>query len=110
VGPQTMLDAIERIATVTTKKLSVQPNAGKPQSIEGRNLYLCSPEYMATYARKFVQYGVRIVGGCCGTTPLHIKAMRGAVRSAGNVTRSQGASSPGIVAGGAQVPAIELEK
>jgi homocysteine S-methyltransferase len=81
VGPQTMLDAIERIASVTSKKLSVQPNAGKPQNIEGRNLYLCSPEYMASYARKFVQYGVRIVGGCCGTTPLHIKAMRGAVRS-----------------------------
>ena len=81
VGPQTMLDAIERIASVTSKQLSVQPNAGKPQNIEGRNLYLCSPEYMASYARKFVQYGVRIIGGCCGTTPLHIKAMRGAVRS-----------------------------
>src|SRR5215813_4275956 len=81
VGPQTMLDAIERIANVTSKKLSVQPNAGKPRSIEGRNMYLCSPEYMATYARKFVQHGVRIVGGCCGTTPMHIKAMRGAVRS-----------------------------
>jgi homocysteine S-methyltransferase len=81
VGPQTMLDAIERIASVTAKKLSVQPNAGRPQNIEGRNLYLCSPEYMASYARKFVQYGVRIVGGCCGTTPQHIKAMRGAVRS-----------------------------
>jgi homocysteine S-methyltransferase len=81
VGPQTMLDAIERIASVTAKKLSVQPNAGRPQHIEGRNLYLCSPEYMASYARKFVQYGVRIVGGCCGTTPQHIKAMRGAVRS-----------------------------
>src|SRR5262245_22876515 len=79
VGPQTMLDAIERISAITSKRLSVQPNAGKPQNIEGRNLYLCSPEYMASYARKFVQYGVRIVGGCCGTTPLHIKAMRGAV-------------------------------
>src|SRR6185503_20266644 len=58
VGPQTMLDAIERIANVTAKKLSVQPNAGKPRSIEGRNIYLCSPEYMASYARKFVQHGV----------------------------------------------------
>ena len=81
VGPQTMLDAIERIAEVTAKKLSVQPNAGKPQNIEGRNLYLCSPEYMASYARKFVQYGVGIIGGCCGTTPQHVKAMRGAIRS-----------------------------
>jgi homocysteine S-methyltransferase len=81
VGPQTMLDAVERIAAVTTKRLSVQPNAGRPQNIEGRNLYLCSPEYMASYARKFVQYGVRVIGGCCGTTPLHIKAIRGTVRA-----------------------------
>jgi homocysteine S-methyltransferase len=83
VGPQTMLDAVERISTVTGKKLSVQPNAGKPQLIEGRNIYLCSPEYMASYAKKFVQHGVRIVGGCCGTTPQHIKAIRTAVQSHG---------------------------
>jgi methionine synthase I (cobalamin-dependent)/5,10-methylenetetrahydrofolate reductase len=83
VGPQTMLDAIERIAAVTTKKLSVQPNAGKPKNVEGRNIYLCSPEYMASYAKKFVQYGVRIVGGCCGTTPRHIKAIRAAVQGHG---------------------------
>jgi homocysteine S-methyltransferase len=83
VGPQTMLDAIERVAGVTAKKLSVQPNAGKPQNIEGRNIYLCSPEYMASYAKKFVQYGVRIVGGCCGTTPQHIKAIRASVQGHG---------------------------
>ena len=81
VGPQTMLDIIERIAGVTSRKLSVQPNAGKPKIVEGRNIYLCSPEYMASYAKKFVRYGVRLVGGCCGTTPQHIKAIRGAVRS-----------------------------
>jgi methionine synthase I (cobalamin-dependent)/5,10-methylenetetrahydrofolate reductase len=84
VGPQTMLDSIERIANVTSKKLAVQPNAGKPRNIEGRNIYLCSPEYMASYAKKFVQYGVRIVGGCCGTSPQHIKAMSAAVRSHGS--------------------------
>jgi homocysteine S-methyltransferase len=61
--------------------LSVQPNAGKPKNIEGRNIYLCSPEYMASYAKKFVRYGVRLVGGCCGTTPQHIKAIRAAVKS-----------------------------
>src|SRR5262249_30527061 len=83
VGPQVMLDAIERIANVTSKKLSVQPNAGKPRSVEGRNIYLGSPEYMASYAKKSVQYGVRIVGGCCGTTPQHIKAIRTAVKSVG---------------------------
>src|SRR6185436_1094260 len=80
VGPQAMLDAIERIANATSKKLSAQPNAGKPRSIEGRNIYLCSPEYMASYARKLVQHGVRIIGGCCGTTPEHIKAIRTAVQ------------------------------
>src|SRR5215468_2888506 len=80
VGPHTMLDAIERIAAVTSKKLSVQPNAGKPRNIEGRNIYLCSPDYMASYAKKFVQHGVRIVGGCCGTTPQHIRAIRTAVQ------------------------------
>src|SRR4029450_204730 len=92
VGPQTMLDTIERVANVTSKKLSVQPNAGKPRNIEGRNIYLCSPEYMASYAKRFVQYGVRIVGGCCGTTPQHIKAIRGAVRS---VSPGGRLSSPG---------------
>src|SRR5206468_4696523 len=83
VGPQTMLESIERIAIVTSKKLSVQPNAGKPRNVEGRNIYLGSPEYMPSYAKKFVQYGVRVVGGCCGTTPQHIRAIRTAVKSAG---------------------------
>jgi methionine synthase I (cobalamin-dependent)/5,10-methylenetetrahydrofolate reductase len=83
VGPQAMLDAIERIANATSKKLSAQPNAGKPRSIEGRNIYLCSPEYMASYARRLVEHGVRIVGGCCGTTPEHIQAIRKAVQGHG---------------------------
>src|SRR4029078_6170593 len=83
VGPPTMLDPIERIANLTSKKLSAQPNAGQPRSIEGRNIYLCSPEYMASDAKKFVQHGVRIVGGCCGTTPDHIKAIRSAVQVPG---------------------------
>jgi homocysteine S-methyltransferase len=83
VGPQAMLDAIERIANATSKKLSAQPNAGKPRSIEGRNIYLCSPEYMASYARRLVEHGVRIVGGCCGTTPEHIKAIRKAIQGHG---------------------------
>jgi homocysteine S-methyltransferase len=92
VGPQTMLEAIERIEVVTSKKLSVQPNAGKPRSIEGRNIYLCSPEYMASYAKRFVQHGVRIVGGCCGTTPEHISAIRTAIKGHG-LTGSRGTKS-----------------
>lgn len=80
VGPVAMLEAIERIRRVTDRPLAAQPNAGIPRSIEGRNIYLCSPEYMASYARKFVNSGVGLVGGCCGTTPDHIKAMKAALR------------------------------
>ena len=82
VGPAPMLDTIERMAAVTGRTLSAQPNAGQPRDVEGRNIYLCSPEYMASYARRFVQHNVRLVGGCCGTTPEHIRQMTAAVRSA----------------------------
>jgi methionine synthase I (cobalamin-dependent)/5,10-methylenetetrahydrofolate reductase len=81
VGPAAMLETIERIARVATKRLSAQPNAGRPREIEGRNIYLCSPEYMASYARRFINAGVRLVGGCCGTTPEHIRHIKLAVRA-----------------------------
>ncbi|MEZ5283638.1 MAG: homocysteine S-methyltransferase family protein [Vicinamibacterales bacterium] len=81
VGPAPMLETLERIAGVVSVPLSAQPNAGKPRDIEGRNLYLCSPDYMASYARRFVALGVRLVGGCCGTTPDHIRQIHLAVRS-----------------------------
>ena len=80
VGPVARLDAMERVRAVTTAPLSAQPNAGMPRSVEGRNIYLCSPEYMASYAKKFVEVGVALVGGCCGTTPEHIHAMKGRLR------------------------------
>jgi methionine synthase / methylenetetrahydrofolate reductase(NADPH) len=80
VGPVAMLDAIERVRAVTSLPLAAQPNAGMPRSVEGRNIYLCSPEYMASYARKFVAAGVQLIGGCCGTTPDHIRAMKSALR------------------------------
>ncbi|HEY4677728.1 MAG TPA: bifunctional homocysteine S-methyltransferase/methylenetetrahydrofolate reductase, partial [Candidatus Angelobacter sp.] len=82
VGPVAMLEAIERIRRLTDKPLAAQPNAGIPRSIEGRNIYLCSPEYMASYARKFVNAGVNLVGGCCGTTPEHTRSMKSALRMA----------------------------
>jgi len=82
VGPGPMLETIERMEAVTPLKLSAQPNAGKPRDVEGRNIYLCSPEYMASYARRFVLHNVRVVGGCCGTTPEHIRQMKAAVRGA----------------------------
>ncbi len=80
VGPVAMLDAMERVRAVTTAPLSAQPNAGMPRSVEGRNIYLCSPEYMASYAKKFVEVGVTLVGGCCGTTPEHIHSMKSRLR------------------------------
>jgi methionine synthase I (cobalamin-dependent)/5,10-methylenetetrahydrofolate reductase len=81
VGPAGMLETLERMARVAHVPLSAQPNAGRPREIEGRNIYLCSPEYMASYARRFINCGVRLVGGCCGTTPEHIRHIKAAVRS-----------------------------
>jgi len=81
VGPVAMLEAVEAMGRATTRPLSAQPNAGKPRNVDGRNLYLASPEYMADYARLFIQAGTKLVGGCCGTTPEHIKWIRNYVRS-----------------------------
>ena len=110
VGPVAMLDAMERVRALTTLALSAQPNAGIPRSVEGRNIYLCSPEYMASYARKFVAAGVRIVGGCCGTTPEHIRTMKSALRvgearGKSAATRTAGASPVAI-----EIPTVLLEK
>jgi methionine synthase / methylenetetrahydrofolate reductase(NADPH) len=80
VGPVAMLEAIERLRAAITAPISAQPNAGIPRSVEGRNIYLCSPEYMANYARMFVGAGVRLVGGCCGSTPEHIRHMKSELR------------------------------
>ena len=80
-GPAAMLEAFDRMATVTTRRLSAQPNAGLPSTVQGRSIYLCSPEYMANYARRFIDSGTRLIGGCCGTTPAHIQAIKAAVRS-----------------------------
>ena len=82
VGPAPMLDTIEKIRAIVgdAVPLSAQPNAGMPRSVEGRNIYLCSPEYMASYTKKFAAAGVRLIGGCCGTTPDHIRSMKSALR------------------------------
>lgn len=81
VGPATVLTAIERMGKATSLPLAAMPNAGMPRAIEGRNIYLCSPEYMASFARKFLKAGVQFIGGCCGTTPNHIRAMKSAMRA-----------------------------
>jgi methionine synthase I (cobalamin-dependent)/5,10-methylenetetrahydrofolate reductase len=80
-GPATVLTAIEAMRAATTLPIAAMPNAGLPRAIEGRNIYLCSPEYMASFARKAVDAGAQMVGGCCGTTPNHIRAMRSAMRA-----------------------------
>ncbi len=80
-GPKVALETIEKMLAFTRKPLSAMPNAGLPATVEGRNIYLCSPEYMAQYARRFLQAGVRMIGGCCGTTPEHIKTIVSEVRS-----------------------------
>ena len=80
-GPKVALETVEQMAPLTKKPLSAMPNAGQPATVEGRNIYLCSPEYMAQYSRRFLQAGVRVIGGCCGTTPEHIKMICSEVRS-----------------------------
>ncbi len=80
-GPSTVLTAIEAMRPATALPIAAMPNAGMPRAIEGRNIYLCSPEYMASFARKAIAAGAQLVGGCCGTTPNHIRAMRSALRA-----------------------------
>ena len=108
VGPVAMLDAIERVRVATSLPLSAQPNAGIPRSVEGRNIYLCSPEYMASYARKFVAAGVRVVGGCCGTTPDHIRVMKSALRAGEARGKSGAAYVPATATPPAATPAQPL--
>jgi homocysteine S-methyltransferase len=99
-GPTNVLTAIEAMRKATKLPLAAMPNAGLPRNVEGRNVYLCSPEYMASFARKVIAAGVQMVGGCCGTTPNHIRAMRSAMRAIDTQTR--------IEVGGA-TPAAETE-
>ena len=79
VGPKEMLDALETAVSLTSRPISLMPNAGEPRRVEGRTIYLGSPEYFAEFSKRFVQTGARIIGGCCGTTPEHIKSMRRAI-------------------------------
>jgi homocysteine S-methyltransferase len=96
VGPQAILEAIECMAPLTTRKLSAMPNAGMPRDVGGRSMYMASPEYMASYARHLIQAGAKIVGGCCGTTPDHIKAIAQGVRPLAPKNRVEGVGSWGV--------------
>jgi methionine synthase / methylenetetrahydrofolate reductase(NADPH) len=103
-GPTTVLTAIEAMRPATTLPLAAMPNAGLPRAVEGRNIYLCSPEYMASFARKAIAAGAQMVGGCCGTTPNHIRAMRAAIRA---LERDQDAETH--VGGSGAVPVLNQE-
>ncbi|MDA3843462.1 MAG: bifunctional homocysteine S-methyltransferase/methylenetetrahydrofolate reductase [Candidatus Kapabacteria bacterium] len=81
VGPQIMLEWLEIVRPLTDLPISIMPNAGKPKNIDGRNIYLASPEYFAEYTKHLIQKGAGIIGGCCGTSPEHIKLMRNAVNA-----------------------------
>src|SRR5262249_3180411 len=80
LGPQLALDLLRQMAVTGDAFLSAQPNAGFPSRLEGRYLYVSTPDYFADYARRFAESGVRLIGGCCGTTPQHIAAMRQALQ------------------------------
>ena len=81
VGPHGILSGVERLAATTDRPISAQPNAGMPREIDGRKMYMASPDYMAKYARRLIQSGARFIGGCCGTTPEHVRRMSDAVRA-----------------------------
>ena len=96
-GPATVLTALEAMRKATNLPLAAMPNAGMPRAVEGRNIYLCSPEYMASFARKAIAAGAQIVGGCCGTTPNHIRAMRSAMRAIDAQSRVESAGATPVL-------------
>ena len=106
VGPAAMLDAIERMVERTGRPISAQPNAGLPRAVDDRRIYLASPEYMGSYARRMIQAGARFVGGCCGTTPDHIRKIHAYVASLQPRLVSVGlpAGTAGVTAGVEPVP------
>ncbi len=87
LGPRTLLDVVTRLAAMTERPVSVMPNAGHPEYVDGRLMYFATPDYFAKYAKRFVNAGARLVGGCCGTTPEHVKSMASSVRALGRGTQ-----------------------
>jgi len=79
VGPKPMLDFVEQMGRLTDKPLCLMPNAGRPQFTDGRMIYMSTPEYFSIYTKRFIERGVRVLGGCCGTTPEHIGKMANAL-------------------------------
>jgi methionine synthase / methylenetetrahydrofolate reductase(NADPH) len=105
VGPQPMLSAIKRMKRLTAAPLIAQPNAGLPREIDGRQIYMATPEYFAEFTRYFLQEGVQFVGGCCGTGPEHIRAMAQAMRQFRAMSRGSGPGAGRAVVAGDSPPA-----
>ena len=87
-GPKLLFDVADRMhgddAHPFTAPISIVPNAGLPRRIDDRTVYMATPEYFQLYARRMFKLGVRMVGGCCGTTPDHIRKIAAAARMAGS--------------------------
>jgi homocysteine S-methyltransferase len=100
VGPAGMLEVIREMASATALPVIAQPNAGMPKQVDDRLIYLVTPDYLLTYGKRFIRAGARIVGGCCGTTPAHIAALKGAVRSLSpsrvEVIQAPAQAAPGV--------------
>ncbi len=87
-GPRELLSVLQRMATVTDRPLSGFANSGLPQYVNGRYIYLATPEYFADMGREMVSAGACLVGGCCGTTPEHIQALAKSLKEVRPVERS----------------------
>ena len=107
VGPGPMLEAVERMAEISTRPLSAQPNAGLPRAVGDRRIYLASPDYMAQYARRLTAAGASFIGGCCGTTPEHIRRIRECV--AESRPRRISVGVPAVAPSGTESEPVPLE-
>jgi homocysteine S-methyltransferase len=110
VGPEGILAGLEKLMALTNLPVVVQPNAGIPKSVDGRFIYMASPEYMATYALRFVQMGARGIGGCCGTTPDHIRDLARSIRPLAGKAFASAALRIDVRAGDLRPPAPPAEK
>jgi homocysteine S-methyltransferase len=110
VGPQALYDIVTRLRRRSTLPIAVMPNAGLPRYVNGRFVYLSSPEYMADYAARFAEAGARLIGGCCGTTPLHVRKMREALRRGAVSSHGAAAAAIEVEAPAAPTPPIEREE
>ncbi len=111
-GPSIMLRYLEAVRGITDKPLCIQPNVGMPQTVDGRTLYMCTPEYVAEYAKRFYEKGADIVGGCCGTGPEHIRQITRAVKSVSRADRGVQRIAAAVTGSSAPLPqpAVPLEQ